>query len=165
MERCCSTGCVPLPGNIGACSQRYRSGSVGCAASRTPDACDQIWRRHPDTRRRRLSSASILVADRLLRRAGHPDLRHAAKHPLQCKRDGARAPLPDDPRARTDRDHTTPAADRRVISTSTVCRAIPRPPRSVASCCVWPTAASRGCGLCTTACSTAWPSGRSRPRG
>jgi hypothetical protein len=67
MERCCSSGCTPPPGNVDACSQSYRFGSFSRDASRTPEACDQVWRRHLDTLRGRY------LLHRFLSRIGFKD--------------------------------------------------------------------------------------------
>src|SRR5574337_739442 len=106
MEGCWLVNYRPALPIVGSCSKGYRYGSVGCDASRTSEARDQVWRRHSDTLQRHLSSFIDSY-----RGSGSK-----TRWPLRFERlNETTAAVPDDSRTRPDRDHP-PAPTERDVS-------------------------------------------------
>jgi hypothetical protein len=95
-------------------SESYHFVSFWTRGQRSPEAQDHVWFRLADPLRRRIPAASLLRPPALEEMPDPRGTRPPAQQPLQHGGDVPGVALPDDPRARTNRDDAAPAAERRV---------------------------------------------------
>lgn len=99
-------------GWFGPCPESYHFVSFRICGQRPAETPDHLWFSLPHPLRWGVPAASLLRSSTTEKSPDPRGARAAAKQPLQRRRDVAGVALPDDPRARTNRDHAAPAAER-----------------------------------------------------